>query len=625
MSRRSHFCFSNRNRPGPCSSLSAGRRSSGRAAQVSRRRILERLEQRLVFSAVPLIPAELGDNVVFSSADQWELRGLSDRHTEIAHSDALELGNGTIGIVFTADSIDGRQALFSKDARNFGDGGHLTAMVQGDRVEVRLQSVDRSVTVRSDSGSVIPGETYQMWVTFGEQGLKLFLDGSLVDAEPGFTQGLVDNEENLAIGANIWARSDRDPDWVGDHFQGQLSNFVVYGRALTRAEVALIAGQVPAEPQLTAGHSESGLDGLVDLILADPGLRRRIAADEIAAGARAADEMNRLIVDAIKGTGVANDGTLSAADVRDVNAYLRSNHLARWTELHGDDDGDYESGFHLVQGDGATTHLFGDENAINTVADGIYHLGFGTSRGRLLNEDGNRNASMEDVAYWLNELLAEDLLAGTLVNEALLPSEQDIADAVVMEVDEIIDFRDTITHVELAHQQAFELSQGTIALSFTTDSVDDRQTLFSKDHRGYQQGGHVTAFIRDGRLEVRMQSDSQSKVITSAAGSIVAGQEHAVAVSFGDENGFRVFLDGKLVGEESEFTVGLTLNTNSIVLGASTTHRCGESLNLRDHFVGVIQDFAVYASESEIAEVVTPSPGFDPSVVDSVLEDVMNG
>ncbi len=68
-----------------------------------------------------------------------------------------------------------------------------------------------------------------------------------------------------------------------------------------------------------------------------------------------------------------------------------------------------ETGFHLVQNDGATTRLFGSYNAVNTVADGIYHLGFPVDGNRLLNEDGNRNASLESVAHWLEELLADDL------------------------------------------------------------------------------------------------------------------------------------------------------------------------------------------------------------------------
>ena len=53
-------------------------------------------------------------------------------------------------------------------------------------------------------------------------------------------------------------------------------------------------------------------------------------------------------------------------------------------------------------------------NAINTVADGIYHMGFEIVCDRFLNEDGNRNASLEDVAFWLNELLEEDLNDGSL-------------------------------------------------------------------------------------------------------------------------------------------------------------------------------------------------------------------
>ena len=53
------------------------------------------------------------------------------------------------------------------------------------------------------------------------------------------------------------------------------------------------------------------------------------------------------------------------------------------------------------------------------MADGIYHLGFSISNGRLLNEDGNENASLLDVAYWLNEFLAADLASGDLANPSI--------------------------------------------------------------------------------------------------------------------------------------------------------------------------------------------------------------
>ena len=168
------------------------------------------------------------------------------------------------------------------------------------------------------------------------------------------------------------------------------------------------------------GTTGTGLDGLVEIIVADPVLNRRIATNEITAGATAADKMNRIIVAAIKATGLANDGSINTADVRDLNAYIQENHYNEWVELHGDDEGDEETGFHLVQNDGAITRLYGN-NAVNTVADGIYHLGFDIVGERLLNEDGNANARVETVAWWLNDLLADDFAAGTLSNPDVDP------------------------------------------------------------------------------------------------------------------------------------------------------------------------------------------------------------
>lgn len=154
--------------------------------------------------------------------------------------------------------------------------------------------------------------------------------------------------------------------------------------------------------------SGTGLDKLVNTIIKDPGLNNEIATSHITAGAKAADGMNGIIVDAIKATGVAFDGTLNKADVRELNAWIQDHKSVEWTDLHGDDDGDYESGYHLVQDDGATTKLF-NQNGVDTVGDGIYHLGFDIKDGYFMNEDGNQNASVTAVTSWLNQLLKTDL------------------------------------------------------------------------------------------------------------------------------------------------------------------------------------------------------------------------
>ena len=162
----------------------------------------------------------------------------------------------------------------------------------------------------------------------------------------------------------------------------------------------------------------TGLDTIVNIILDDPALNSYLPTSEIVAGASAAGGMNAIVVEAIQATGVANDGTLNAADARELNTYIQANHYDQWVELHGDDEGGEETGFHLVQGDGATTQLFG-LNAVNTVADGLYHMGFNATWSQFENEDGAKNAKVADVAYWLSELLEDDLASGALSNDSV--------------------------------------------------------------------------------------------------------------------------------------------------------------------------------------------------------------
>ena len=66
----------------------------------------------------------------------------------------------------------------------------------------------------------------------------------------------------------------------------------------------------------------------------------------------------------------------------DLNAWIQSNYGDKWTVLHGDDESYEETGFHLVQNDGATTYLYGTQNAVNTVADGIctFRVGYCLNR-----------------------------------------------------------------------------------------------------------------------------------------------------------------------------------------------------------------------------------------------------
>jgi len=171
-----------------------------------------------------------------------------------------------------------------------------------------------------------------------------------------------------------------------------------------------------ADFQEVVGTTGTKLDMMINVILTDRGLLRKVPTSDLRAGAKAANEMNHLIVEAIKAEGLGNDKKLTTADIRTINNYLVANHAEKWAELHGNDEDGEETGYHRIQNDGATTRLQAD-NLMNTVADGIYHLGFETNRkDRLVNEDGNKNQRFEKVAWWLNSSLQKDLQEGKFVN-----------------------------------------------------------------------------------------------------------------------------------------------------------------------------------------------------------------
>jgi len=166
--------------------------------------------------------------------------------------------------------------------------------------------------------------------------------------------------------------------------------------------------------------SGSDLDRIVETIVADPGLQASISPVEIVSGAQAANDLNQLILAGIaalheRGRADRDDTRLSAAEVTWINGWIQSDpaRYAFFVERHGDDENGVETGYHLVQNDGATTRLFG-QNAVNTIYDGIYHIGFTINAdGRFQNEDGDANARVSDVAEWITYYYGDPSTTGS--------------------------------------------------------------------------------------------------------------------------------------------------------------------------------------------------------------------
>ncbi len=157
-------------------------------------------------------------------------------------------------------------------------------------------------------------------------------------------------------------------------------------------------------------------------------------------------------------------------------------------------------------------------------------------------------------------------------------------------------------YVEVDHRSNLETDSGTFVLWFNTDNAEDKQGLFSKDSSGYDDGGHITAFVDDGQLQVRLQSSSSSYMVQG--GDVSSGSWHQMAFSFGP-NGMNLYLDGQLVDHDN-YTGGLGGNEEPLIFGANQWLSGNQVAdNLQDFFKGQMDKIAVYDRALSLNEIAT--------------------
>ncbi|ASP31821.1 hypothetical protein CHH27_00030 [Labrenzia sp. VG12] len=193
--------------------------------------------------AVDDLPLPAGMTPVFAIAGDNEFSGERGDYLEAGNPDSLDLADGTIALTFNADTVEGTRALFSKDGSGYDDGGHLTVWVQNGRLLVRQQSDSKTEYLKVQDLSLTENTTYHLAVSFGDDGLMVYLNGVLVAAEPEFKQGLDMNERSLVVGASGAWRSD-DAHTASQQFDGTISNVMVFDEQIAGEDMAALAGEV---------------------------------------------------------------------------------------------------------------------------------------------------------------------------------------------------------------------------------------------------------------------------------------------------------------------------------------------------------------------------------------------
>jgi predicted esterase len=190
-------------------------------------------------------------SIVLQKLEQLSFDGQT--FTEIAHHDDLLLNDGSIAFWFKANSIGKQQGLLSKDSSGYDTGGHLTLLLEKDgRINYRLQSTTSTTQLRSQN-AVSADEWHHLALTFGANGMQLYLDGVLDNhhsntAGLGNSSGGMGNFEPLVLGANAWGSGNKVSTPVIEHFTGELGELFIFNQQISvETAQSLFLGILPKQ------------------------------------------------------------------------------------------------------------------------------------------------------------------------------------------------------------------------------------------------------------------------------------------------------------------------------------------------------------------------------------------
>ena len=186
---------------------------------------------------------------VFALAGQAVLTGKTGDYLDAGHIEGLALTSGTLSLSFSLDRLPGSMALVSKDGEGRGDGGGFTVWVLDGTLVVTHESAAETEYLKVPDLVLSANQTYHFALSFGSDGLAIWLNGEMVAAEPEFMEGIALNHHPLVVGASrAYSQSDTDP--AHSLFKGSIGDVMVFDRQLGEANMIALAGAV--DPALGA-------------------------------------------------------------------------------------------------------------------------------------------------------------------------------------------------------------------------------------------------------------------------------------------------------------------------------------------------------------------------------------
>ncbi|MDR6265092.1 LamG-like jellyroll fold domain-containing protein [Roseobacter sp. N2S] len=180
-----------------------------------------------------------GKTPVVEISETAELSGEAGDYMDVGHFASLEARNVTLSLSFNLPSLPGTMALVSKDLDGETSGG-FTVWLKDGQVIVSMEGADGNLWMRVPDLVLAADQDYHFAVSFGKDGLMIWLDGVLAAAEPEFKEGLSANTQNLVIGGTR-AWRDHGSDAAHSLMTGSVGEVMVFDSQLSSADVARLA------------------------------------------------------------------------------------------------------------------------------------------------------------------------------------------------------------------------------------------------------------------------------------------------------------------------------------------------------------------------------------------------
>ncbi|MHC5024035.1 MAG: fibro-slime domain-containing protein [Planctomycetota bacterium] len=180
-----------------------------------------------------------------------EFDGVDD-FVEVPHHADFLVDEGTVTFWFNAQNSTSTQGLVTKDSTNYDTGGHFSVFVENGKVRWRLQSTSATYFIESPAGSIKPDEWHHVSASFGSLGMRLYLDGTLVDTNAAYTGGLgpssggAGNFEPWAFGVSTWNSADLSTTGWTQPFAGMIDQVQIFTGQIADTEYRTTGGYVVA-------------------------------------------------------------------------------------------------------------------------------------------------------------------------------------------------------------------------------------------------------------------------------------------------------------------------------------------------------------------------------------------